>query len=57
MFLLVFLCELLVCEAHGGGLISHFGVPKTLDSTSIFIQLVVVRNLEDNSILPYKHNS
>ena len=23
--------ELLVCEAHGGGLMGHFGVRKTLD--------------------------
>jgi hypothetical protein len=25
------LCGLFVCEAHGGGLISHFGVVKTLN--------------------------
>ena len=25
------ICELLVCEAHGGGLMGHFGVRKTLD--------------------------
>ena len=25
------MCELLVCEAHGGGLMGHFGVQKTLD--------------------------
>jgi hypothetical protein len=25
------MCELLVCEAHGGGLMGHFGVRKTLD--------------------------
>jgi hypothetical protein len=25
------ICELLVCEAHGGGLMGHFGVKKTLD--------------------------
>jgi hypothetical protein len=25
------LCELLVREAHGGGLMGHFGVAKTLD--------------------------
>ena len=26
-----FMRELLVCEAHGGGLMGHFGVRKTLD--------------------------
>jgi hypothetical protein len=26
-----YLCELLVCEAYEGGLMSHFGVMKTLD--------------------------
>ena len=26
-----FICELLVHEAHGGGLMGHFGVRKTLD--------------------------
>ena len=25
------ICELLVREAHGGGLMGHFGVRKTLD--------------------------
>ena len=25
------ICELLVCEAHGGGLMGHVGVRKTLD--------------------------
>ena len=25
------MCELLVCEAHGGVLMGHFGVRKTLD--------------------------
>ena len=25
------LCEVFICEAHGGGLMSHFGVAKTLD--------------------------
>jgi len=25
----MFLCELIICEAHKGGLIGHFGVEKT----------------------------
>jgi hypothetical protein len=25
------MCEFLICEVHGGGLMGHFGVVKTLD--------------------------
>jgi 16S rRNA C1402 (ribose-2'-O) methylase RsmI len=28
---IVSMCELLICEAHGGKLIRHFSVVKTLD--------------------------